>query len=330
MFGVRTRREIRRLRHLLHTPRVDRSTRRIDHTIMPILDSSARRTAQARNINHHAVLYALEANKSTCCISIANEKQKSRASIVLFRGRILMCVFGRRGMPYHIQGSDAFHNTRLALSNPQSQVTAHALSEGLALAVCSVFLGEKKEQAVSQEFGTFVATMTKQINDSKAPGCIVFKDSSRQTHCILYLHNGEIAGFYSFQDGWILKKIDQHLARVIAKAQNLQAEAFTFKISSLEALYDWTISLSGSESSPTDKFHWLTSIACEEAMAPLDRHTQEPALKDTFKVDDHSFAYKRDIARVVGYSLRNSGVPHSHFVNPGHSAAHIASTSFVD
>jgi len=288
--------------------------------MMPMMETGAKRSAQARHLNHHALFYALEANKSTCCISISNERQKSRASIILFRGRILSCVHGRRGLPYHTYGADAFHSTLVDLGNPLTQVTAHALSEGLALAASSVFLGEKKEQKPRQELGNFVQSTQEHISKIKQPGCIVFKDVQMQTHCILYLCNGEIAGLYSFQVGWIEKKVEQYLSRFVAKEPHLLAQAFVLRVCSLESLYDLTIGLSGLPSSRADKLSWITSPVSQDSLAPMETHMlAEPALKDTFRLNHMPRPrHRRDLCQ--GISFPNSATRHGRFVNSGRRA----------
>jgi hypothetical protein len=231
-------------------------------------------------------------------------------------------------MPYHTYGADAFHSTLVDLANPLTQFTAHALSEGLALAACSVFLGDKREHKPAQELGNFVQSMQLHISGIKQPGCIVFKDVQTQTHCILYLCNGEIAGLYSFQDGWITKKVEQHLARYVATSQHLMAEAFVFQVSSLESLYDLTIGLSGLPSSRADKLSWITAPVSQDSLAPMAMHTQEPTLRDTFKFDPVQ-THQRDLKKVACYSLRNSAARHGYFVNPSRETSYMGSRTLL-
>src|SRR5580698_8885896 len=67
---------------------------------------------QGASINVRSnVLLSLEANKKSGCLIVRSEKNKSRAGILMYRGRILGCMRGQKKTHDHLFGNQAYQRT---------------------------------------------------------------------------------------------------------------------------------------------------------------------------------------------------------------------------
>lgn len=311
MFGFQTRNEIKRLRKIWR-PATDQYTRRADAAVLPMSDSEGRST-YARHLNQSALFFGFESNKSTCAIKISNPKQKSRAAIIMLRGRVLSCVYGKQGLSYHTYGEEALHSLQMDLSNPLTEFNAYALTEEMALASASIFQGFQKKQQSHQPLSEFVQKVSSEIKDKQRPGCIVLKDEENHSRFAFYLAQGEIFAIYSFKDGWLADSSLANAKRIASKSSDLFGEAFMLSANTMEQIWDLTFKLSPVADNLADKLHWTTGMSNQNALLPMDLHATGPNLSDTFNCgpeDDHNRALKA----VAKYSQRHK--PHSHYLDP--------------
>ncbi len=311
MFGFQTRNEIKRLRQIWR-PAKNQYSRRADAALLPMNNEKGRST-YARHLNQSALFFGFESNQSTCAIKVANPKQKSRAAIILFRGRVLACVYGKHDIPYHTYSEDAFQSLQIDLGNPQTEFSAHSLTEEMALASASIFQGFQKRQQSHQTLNDFFQKASADISEKQRPGCIVLKDNEKHSRFVFYFSQGQIFAIYSYKDGWLKDHSHASASRIVGKASELYGEAFMLKANTIEQIYDLTFNLSTVGDTLADKLRWTTGGSCKDSLMPMDLHSAGPNLSDTFNCDpndDHSYALKA----VAKYSQRHK--PHSHYLDP--------------
>ena len=311
MFGFQTRNELKRLKQIWR-PATHQYTRRADAAVLP-MDNSKGRSTYASHLNQSALFFGFESNQSTCAIKISNPKQKSRAAIILLRGRVLSCVYGKHDLDYHIYGEDAYHSLQIDLSNPLTEFTAYPLTEELALASASIFQGFQKKQKSHQPLSEFVQKVCGEIREKQRPGCVVLKDEENHSRFVFYISPGEVFAIYSFKDGWLDDSSYANAKRIASKSDDLFGEAFMLSANTMEQIWDLTFKLCPLADSLSGKLRWTTGTVNQDALMPMDLHATGPNLSDTFNFgpeDDHRHALKV----VAKYSQRHK--PHSHYLDP--------------
>ncbi len=195
---------------------------RADAILAPAAEMTVGMTIHSRNFNQHAVFCSLAASKSTCCIRISSNKQKSRATMILFRGRVLSCVYGKRGVDHYTFGQAAFASAQIDLLQQQAEFSVHALSEETALASAAFFEGHQQEQPKSAQVQDFFEKSSEQINSRKAPGCFVVRDNAKNANSVVYFYGGKIIAFFpTKKDG--SKTIDSKpLSKPFPKRKDLE------------------------------------------------------------------------------------------------------------
>lgn len=153
-------------------------------------------------LRFHHLLISLEGAERTGCLKITSSHSRSRSAILLFRGRVVGCVYGRKHMRGQYLQQDA-HKCALAdLASPGNTLDAYELPEDLVLAAASLFYGETLDLsmglAVEQIFENALSSLLR----SGMPGAVVVNTPGEETICIVYVAGGKIVGVFSAVEGW--------------------------------------------------------------------------------------------------------------------------------
>lgn len=199
-------------------------------------------------IRFHHLLVSLEGSKRTGCLKITSPQRRSRSAILLYRGRVVGCIYGQKGMRGQYLAQDA-HKCALAdLAAPGNVLDAYELPEEMVLAAASLFYGETLDLGFSQDTGQSFDYAVNSLLRCGLPGCVLINSDSDQTVCIVYIAAGKVVGMYSAHDGW-LKATPQEAKRVLASqpcrvhASILtykDAQHFGFSLTGLESRYDFS------------------------------------------------------------------------------------------
>lgn len=289
---------------------------RADAVLAPAAEQSAGLTIAAKNFNQHAVFCSLAANRSTCSIRISSVKQKSRAIIILFRGRVLSCVYGKRGAGEYLFGKDAFARAQIDLLQQAADFSVHTLSEDAALSASSYFEGEQRDQPAHTQAQDFFSKTSRTINSYSAPGCFVVRDNEKNTTCVIYFFGGEITGIYSYERGWLKDNRYETAIKAISEKSTCATSAFMMPSYSLAEIYDITFNLTGTIDSEADKMEWINAdMSGIGGVTPLQLFAQKPSgLRDTFACDMKT-TYQAALAEVNNYALRQAR-QHGHSIDP--------------
>src|SRR5277367_3870347 len=58
--------------------------------------------AQTSSIRYHHLLISIEGNQRTCCLKVVSSRKKSRGALLIFRGRVLGSLYGRKNMTQQV------------------------------------------------------------------------------------------------------------------------------------------------------------------------------------------------------------------------------------
>ncbi len=286
----------------------------------PAADMTVGMTIQSRNFNQHAVFCSLAASRSTCCIRISSSKQKSRATLILFRGRVLSCVYGKRGVDHYKFGQDAFASARIDLLQQQAEFSVHSLSEETALAAAAFFEGHQQDQPKSAPVQDFFAKSSEQINSKKAPGCFVVRDNAKNASSVIYFFGGNIIGIFSYEKGWLKDNRFETAVKTVSEKKGFTTSAYLLPAWSMKEIYDLTFSLTGVDDTEIDRDEWINSNEGNNEVTSLLCYSKKPSgLKDTFLHESRS-NYQSALDEVNGYALRQVR-QHGHSIDPSQGKA---------
>jgi hypothetical protein len=196
-------------------------------------------------INHRRFLVNVQATQKTCCVKFSSEKHKSRGALLIFRGRVLGALYGRKDLSSKLFAQQAYGQALKDLFDPETNVVAYSLSEPLAVATGALFHGEFGGDADDLEGAnrTYIDCYGKLI-DSKAHGCIMVNDKEDITLVATYVHGGKMVALYSGHQGW-LPPAPQVAFQKVAQCTMTKVTTTVLKVKNTEEVLKLTFGLTG-------------------------------------------------------------------------------------
>jgi len=200
--------------------------------------------AQTNTVKFHQLLISIEGNQRSCCLKIISPKKKSRAALLIFRGRVLGCLYGRKDLDYHVFAQDAKRHALADLATPGNILDAYQLPEDLVLAAASLFHGQVLQFNRGGSAEHVFEAALQQIMSFGLPGCIVINTAKNEMICQVYLSQGKIIGVYSSADGWV-ESSHQSALKYIHRTANAQIMGSVLALRSVDDVYGLGLSLTG-------------------------------------------------------------------------------------
>ncbi len=180
--------------------------RRLSSLVPPSMGADSESKMQSRHLMVREFMLSLAAFERTCCIHLSSQWRRSRASMLVFRGRILGCIYTRKDLDGPVFAEEGYTLAMAELGEVDTQIEAYEIDENIALASAALFsVHTLAEEAV--DAGTPIDEYKKFL-DVDASGCIFLNDGENQVVCRIYVLNGMIVGIYSTSQGWLENDIN--------------------------------------------------------------------------------------------------------------------------
>ncbi|PZM81431.1 MAG: hypothetical protein DKT66_19665 [Candidatus Melainabacteria bacterium] len=209
--------------------------RRLSSLVPPALNTEDEFKMQARHLMVREFMLSLAAFERTCCIHISSSWRKSRASMLVFRGRVLGCIYTRKDLDAPVFAEEAFTLTQTELGEVDTEISAYEIDEEIALASAALF----SRHTVAEEATDVLRSPLqeyKKFLEVDASGCIFVNDADNQTICRVYVLNGLIVGIYLTGEGWLAKDINL-VEDMVELDPSLSCETFFMPTLDLQAIY---------------------------------------------------------------------------------------------
>jgi hypothetical protein len=221
---------------------------------------------------------AIKANQQTCCIKFSSETQKSRGAILIFQGRVLGAIYGRKDLDGKLFHQEAFALALKDISQPDVELVGHVLSEALAVATASLFhgeFGEASEHKIGQNaFSQCYANLT----DSKKPGCILVHDNEDLTVFAAYFFDGRMVALYSGMEGWLPATIQVAFQKMATRGE-VKVTSTVLKVDNIKEVTELTFALSELDDR-LDQNRASSAKRSHHSIAPLKNGVAESSSRD--------------------------------------------------
>ncbi len=213
--------------------------------LLPAPQTTADVLLKGASINGYSnLLLSLEANQKSGCLIIQSDKSKSRSGILIFRGRILGCMYGQKNLKNYLFENQAYERALRDLQGNKKTVDVYGLKDELVIAASSLFHGptfEEPDMPPTKFFDEVLA----QLVESNVPGCIVMTDKKDDSTYMVYIFAGKMVGIHCSVKGWLQpdlatvykylnKKPDQRIQACILPCQNVvEVNQYSFSLSGL-------------------------------------------------------------------------------------------------
>ncbi len=189
------------------------------------------------------LLLSLEANQKSGCLIIQSEKNKSRSGILIFRGRILGCMYGQKELKNYLFDAYAYEQALKDLQGLRKTVDVYGLKDEIVVASAALFHGPAFEEP-GMSPRSFVEEVMGQLVESNVPGCIVLTDKSDQSTFMVYVFAGQIVGIHSSKKGWLQADLAA-VYKYISKFPNQRVQACVLPCRNVVEVNQYSFSLSG-------------------------------------------------------------------------------------
>ena len=185
-------------------------------------------------LRFHHLLVSLEGSEKTGCLKITSPARHSRSAILLYRGRVVGCIYGQKNMRGQYLAEDAHKCALSDLAAPGNLLDAYELPEEIVLASASLFYGETLDVSfapnASQAFDHAVNSLLR----CGLPGTVIINNEDNQTVCIAYIASSKVVGLFSAHEGWL--KATPQEARRMMQAQPCRIHASILTVRDAYAL----------------------------------------------------------------------------------------------
>jgi len=216
----------------------------------------------AGSIKYTNLLLSIESRQSSCCLRIVSSARKTRSAILIYRGRVIGCIYGQKGREFQLFGQEAYQQAVIDLSQANTLIDAYPLSEELILAAAALFQGNVNVVPPTQPSEKLYTDTVNDLIAKRAVGCVVTYNNEGLAKCITYLFAGKIVGVYSFAKGYLVPILESGAGHS-KNSPDDEIMVSTLNAANEQEALNTTFSLTGL----TDSTRITRPITCETANA---------------------------------------------------------------
>lgn len=171
-------------------PRTFKLRRAID-VVMPPISTSSLTPLRSGDYDIGKLITDLEEGELTGCVKMICDERLSRGALILYRGRAVGCIYGKKPMvePYPIES--AIQMLLLDSFLPETKVTIYDLPDEVILSMSAMFLGVPVLEKDFAEQKT-LESLIKPLKQETA----ILSVTANDEMCLAFLHEGDVFGSY--------------------------------------------------------------------------------------------------------------------------------------
>lgn len=198
-------------------PRTYKIRRAID-IVMPPISQTAISPLRSGDYDIGKLITDLEEGQLTGCVKMICDERLSRGALILFRGRAVGCIYGKKPMvePYPIES--AIQMLLLDSFLPETKLTIYDLPDEVILSMSAMFLGVPvldKDIADKKKLEDLTDTLKKDT--------AILTATAANEMCLAFLHEGSIFGSFHVDNQHFSDRGDNFDA-VMEKAEDSKVE----------------------------------------------------------------------------------------------------------
>lgn len=185
----------------------------------------------------------LEGGKRTGCVKAVCERRKSRSAMLLYRGRVVGCVYNsisRQETPTTEQSLQCMLDD---LEVPEAVVEVYDLPEDVILAMSALFVGYPVQRNDDYDARKYMDYICDWLESKGSTGCLAITLPSFAGTCLGFIYKGQFVGAFDVegQEFSTDKEFVYELLRKDSKA-NLEASVLTHEMTSSAVRFGYSLS----------------------------------------------------------------------------------------
>lgn len=138
----------------------------------------------------------LEGGMRTGCVKAFCEPKKSRAAVLLYKGRAVGCIYGNKELKDPLPTE---HSLQMMLSDcqtPDTQLLMYGLPEEVTLAMSALFLGYPVERSDDLDARSYMEYIMSWFAQKEQTACLAFSLQMSGATLLAFVHKGQFVGSF--------------------------------------------------------------------------------------------------------------------------------------
>ncbi len=138
----------------------------------------------------------LEGGMRTGCVKAFCEPKKSRAAVLLYKGRAVGCIYGNKELKEPLPTE---HSLQMMLSDcqtPETQLLMYGLPEEVTLAMSALFLGYPVERSDDLDARSYMDYIMSWFSQKEQTACLAFSLQMSGATLLAFVHRGQFVGSF--------------------------------------------------------------------------------------------------------------------------------------
>jgi hypothetical protein len=183
-------------------PRNFRLRRAVD-IIMPSITGKLNHSVKSSDYDIKRLLADLEASELTGCIKAESSEVLSRSAALLYKGRVVGCIYGRKPQPQTqvLEASLKAMMADLVLSSTEMQV--YELPDEVVISMSALFLGVPIGAGQTADAGdskSYIGELMPSLEEKGDTACVMVSTTDKPSRILGFVHRGQAFGSYSIVD----------------------------------------------------------------------------------------------------------------------------------
>ncbi|MDZ4832340.1 MAG: hypothetical protein SGJ27_00930 [Candidatus Melainabacteria bacterium] len=225
-------------------PRNFRLRRAVD-IIMPSITGKLNHSVKCGDYDINRLLADLEASELTGCIKAESAEVLSRSAALLYKGRVVGCIYGRKPQPQTqvLEQSLKAMLADLALQTTDMQV--YELPDEVVISMSALFLGVPIGAGQTGDAGDskqYIHELMPSLHSKQETACVMVSTTDRPSRCLGFVHQGKTYGSYSIVDQKFDSSFDM-LVNMCTESVDAQINAYLLpkEMTSKSVVYGYSL-----------------------------------------------------------------------------------------
>jgi hypothetical protein len=175
--------------------------KRATDLVLPPLQPETENTFKIADYDLEWLITDLEGGMRTGCVKAACESRKSRSAMLLYKGRAVGCIYGRKSMPdANLPTEQSLQHMLGDLEVPDTNVKMYDLPDSVTLAMSALFLGYPVQRNDDFDSLTYMNYIASWFESKQQTACLAISLIKIAATCLAFVFRGQFVGAFYVED----------------------------------------------------------------------------------------------------------------------------------
>lgn len=170
--------------------------KRATDLILPPIQADSLREFKIGDYDLDWLISDLEIGMRTGCVKVTSAERRSRAAMLLYRGRAVGCVYGSKSKPDTLPTEQSLKSMFSDLSLPETNVMTYNLPENVTLAMSALFLGFPVTRSDGYDARSYLDYICSWFENKGQTACLAISLRQTMATCLVFIYKGKFCGAF--------------------------------------------------------------------------------------------------------------------------------------